>query len=154
MNFTAGEKGSIISPLFVIVLWDSISIWKTTDNVNFFPNRRSWVYSNAENWFQTDWVTKDVISSVKSLLKFLWHKRGVNSFVIIKCLSQWIYRICPSLRPSNHSWKSRNWKSRNWKSLFFHLRFYLSCPGLELRPLFTKKFLILITDWKKNEFSG
>ena len=56
MNPTAGEKGSIITPLVVIVLWNSIYIfiWLATDNVNFSTNRRSWIEVNSENEFKIE----------------------------------------------------------------------------------------------------
>ena len=49
MNITPGGKGmAIITPLIVIVDWNSILVWISTDNVNFSANRRRWIMVNTE----------------------------------------------------------------------------------------------------------
>ena len=51
MNIAAGDKFSIITPLIVIVDWNSLLIWISADNVNFSSNGRCWIMVNTENEF-------------------------------------------------------------------------------------------------------
>ena len=54
MSPTSSEKGSIITPLIVIVNWNSVVIWKTTNNVNFSTKRHCWIIVNTKNEFKIE----------------------------------------------------------------------------------------------------
>ena len=54
MSPTSSEKGSIITPLIVIVNWNSAVIWITTNNVNFSAKRHCWIIVNTKNEFKIE----------------------------------------------------------------------------------------------------
>ena len=54
MSPTSSEKGSIITPLIVIVNWNSGVIWITTNNVNFSAKRHCWIIVNTKNEFKIE----------------------------------------------------------------------------------------------------